>query len=106
MYFARVDVVPEPVNPLYWDVDSAFIELYFFSPSPDRAEEFVNSFLKASQWRLRETLKVGLIARDLENLSWAGDRAEPIREALGCGIGFRIFAIRTGGDDTMQPGVA
>lgn len=101
LYFARLAVVPERAHPLFWKVDSANLELYFFADSEDDAIERAEAFPAVARWQLQHIQELGCVKVPASD---SHSKPEPtMLDALETGLAWRTIAVRTGGDETTHP---
>jgi hypothetical protein len=94
-------IVPDPGHPLYYAVDSAILELYFYADSDDDAVARAKAFPACARWTFREIERLGRVRIDppQSDLVCAG----LVAEAQEVGIALRMIPVAVGGDPECQP---
>ena len=101
LYLAKIKVVPDSGHPLFYEVGSAIIELFFYADNEDDAEKRAEAFPAVSRWELREVEKLGPV---LEGSAERNPGFAPlIAAAKKVGIAWQLAVADVGEDPIWQP---
>jgi hypothetical protein len=101
LYFARILVTPDKGHPLFWEVGSSFLELYFYADSEADAIARAKAFPAVSRWEFGKIAKLGEIP---DSAPASEVTAQLIAKAKQIGISWRIGATEPGEDLEDQDG--
>ena len=101
LYFARLYVIPQPHHPLFWKIDSALLELFFFAAEDSAAEELVLAFARVAGWEKNAIERLGHLPAGAPTTT--NKRQSAIDRARETGLGFWLAAVVTVGDESTHP---